>query len=197
MIAFISGDAAEVTRDTVVIDHGGMGWEVFYAHTDRIHTGDPVRIYTYLHITENDMKLYGFSSVNEKQLFLRLISVKGLGPKTAMGILAKADYDRIVGAIETDDVKFLKSMPGIGPKAASQIVLDLKGKLVQAQEEKKKNEEELPEAVAEAAQGLKNFGYRQSEIASAVKKMLEKPGLTTQEYLRIGLRALMKNSTGG
>lgn len=196
MIAFISGEAAAVSRDTVTVDHDGMGWEVYYAHTDRIHTGDAVRIFTYLHIAENDMKLFGFSTLSEKQLFLKLISVKGLGPKTAMGMLARADYDRIVEAVESDDVKFLKSMPGIGPKAASQIVLDLKGKLVRA-EEKKKETEKLPAAVEEAAQGLKNFGYRQGEISHAVNKMLEQPGLSTQEYIRIGLKALMKNSAGG
>lgn len=195
MIAFISGVVADVTKDTIVIDHDGLGWEVFYPHPERVHSGDEVRVFTYLHIVENDMKLYGFETGGEKQLFMRLISVKGLGPKTAMGILAKADYDHIIAAIEGDDVKFLKSMPGIGPKAASQIVLDLKGKLVAVEEEKKKKD--LPEAVQDAAEGLKNFGYRQAEIGKAVNKMLEKPGLSTQEYLRIGLRALMKNSAGG
>lgn len=195
MIAFIAGTVADVTKESIVIDHDGMGWEVYYPHPERVHTGDEVRVFTYLHIIENDMRLYGFETSGEKQLFMRLISVKGLGPKTAMGILAKADYDHIIAAIEGDDVKFLKSMPGIGPKAASQIVLDLKGKLVAVEEEKKKKE--VPQAVEEAAEGLKNFGYRQSEIAKAVNKMLEQPGLTTQEYLRIGLRALMKNSAGG
>ena len=195
MIAFIAGVVADVTKDTIVIDHDGMGWEVFYPHPERLHSGDEVRVFTYLHIVENDMKLYGFETAGEKQLFMRLISVKGLGPKTAMGILAKADYDHIVAAIESDDVKFLKSMPGIGPKAASQIVMDLKGKLVAVEEEKK--QKDVPVAVQEAADGLKNFGYKQSEIAKAVHKMMEKPGLSTQEYLRIGLRALMKNSAGG
>lgn len=195
MISFIAGSVSDVTKDTIVIDHDGIGWEVFYPHPERVHIGDEVRVFTYLHIIENDMKLYGFETSSEKQLFMRLISVKGLGPKTAMGILAKADYDHIIAAIEGDDVKFLKTMPGIGPKAASQIVLDLKGKLVAVEEEKKKKD--LPQAVQEAAEGLKNFGYRQTEIAKAVSKMVEKPGLSTQEYLRIGLRALMKNSAGG
>ncbi len=196
MIAFISGETADVNKDSIVISHGGMGWEVFYAHSDRVHVGEEIKVYTYLHVSENDMKLYGFSSKQEKDLFLRLISVKGLGPKTAMGVLAKTDVGRIIEAVEADDVKFLKSMPGIGPKAASQIVLDLKGKLVQAEKEKKADEK-LPLEIEEAAQGLKNFGYKQGEISKAVNKMLASPGLSTSEYIRIGLKALMKNSAGG
>ena len=196
MIAFISGETADIFKDSIVIARDGMGWEVSYAHTDRVHIGDKIKIYTYLHVTENDMKLYGFETMQEKELFLRLISVKGLGPKTAMGVLAKAEVDRIIAAVEADDVKFLKSMPGIGPKAASQIVLDLKGKLVHT-EKNNPQEKDLPMEIEEAAQGLKNFGYKQGEIAKAVNKMLESPGLSVQEYIRIGLRALMKNSAGG
>ena len=74
--------------DIAVINHEGMGWEVHYPHVDQVHLNEEMRIYTYLSISENDMRLYGFSSQEEKQLFLKLISVKGLGPKTAMAMLA-------------------------------------------------------------------------------------------------------------
>lgn len=189
MIAFISGKAAAVTADTIVVDHDGMGWEIIYPHCDRVHLNEDIKVFTYLHITENDMRLYGFESQNEKNLFLQLISVKGLGPKTAVNMLSRSQYDKLVTAIEEGDVKYLKTMPGIGAKAASQIVLDLKGKLVTVEKETKK---ELPQEIEDAAEALKNFGYRQGEVSQAVNIMSEHPGLTVQEYIRMGLRALMK-----
>lgn len=189
MIAFIDGKIVSYQDDVIVIDHDGMGWEVHYPHTDQVHLEEEVRIYTYLSISENDMRLYGFQDQTEKNLFLRLISVKGLGPKTAMTMLSKKGAKEIIAAIENGDVKFLKGMPGIGPKAASQIVLDLKGKLVTAEKDKK---EELPQEIQDAAAALKNFGYKQAEIQKAVNIMCESPGLTVQAYIRIGLRTLAK-----
>jgi Holliday junction DNA helicase RuvA len=190
MIAFIDGKVVSYQDDTVVLDHDGMGWEIHYPHIDQIHREQEIRIFTYLSISENDMRLYGFSSQDEKNLFLKLISVKGLGPKTAMNMLAKKGYREIIAAIENGDVKFLKGVPGIGPKAASQIVLDLKGKLVPV--DQKEKAEELPPEIQDAADALKNFGYRQGEIQKAVNIMKESPGKTVQDYIRIGLRALVK-----
>lgn len=190
MIAFIDGKIEAVKDGIAVINHEGMGWEVHYPHVDQVHLNEEIRIYTYLSISENDMRLYGFSSQEEKQLFLKLISVKGLGPKTAMTMLAKKGYAEIVQAIENGDVKFLKAMPGIGPKAASQIILDLKGKLVTVTDTAPK--ETLPQEIQDAADALKNFGYKQGDIQKAVNIMSESPDLTVQEYIRIGLRALLK-----
>ncbi|MEE8807054.1 MAG: Holliday junction branch migration protein RuvA [Lactimicrobium sp.] len=198
MIAFISGTIDAVSTDSITIDHDGMGWEIFYPHVSDVHVGQRVKVYTYLHISENDMRLFGFSAQEEKQLFLRLISVKGLGPKTAMNILSRDKYEKTIAAIEEGDVKYLKAMPGIGPKAASQIVLDLKGKLVPvASKNTSSSKEELPKEMAEAAEGLKNFGYRPNEIEKAVTIMKKSPGLRTEEYLKIGLRALMNSRLGG
>jgi Holliday junction DNA helicase RuvA len=157
---------------------------------DQLTLEEEMRIYTYLSISENDMRLYGFSSEEEKQLFLKLISVKGLGPKTAMNMLSKKGYTEIIKAIENGDVKFLKSVPGVGPKAASQIILDLKGKLVDVSAKDRK--EELPQEIQDAAEALKSFGYKQGEIQKAVNIMCESPGLTVQQYIKIGLRALLK-----
>lgn len=198
MIAFINGTIDAISADSITVDHAGMGWEIYYPHVSDVHAGQQIKVYTYLHISENDMRLFGFSSQDEKQLFLRLISVKGLGPKTAMNILSRDKYEKIIAAIEAGDVKYLKSMPGIGPKAASQIVLDLKGKLVPvAPKNNASAAEELPKKMAEAAEGLKNFGYRPNEIEKAVNIMKKSPGLRTEDYLKIGLRVLMNNRLGG
>ena len=117
MIAFVKGKVASYGADWVVVDCHDIGYQMAYPHPENLHLNDEVFIYTYLHITENDMSLFGFESQDEKALFLKLISVKGLGPKTAMGMLSKCGYQSIVSAIETGDVTLLKKMPGIGAKS--------------------------------------------------------------------------------
>ncbi|MBQ9327863.1 MAG: Holliday junction branch migration protein RuvA [Solobacterium sp.] len=197
MIAFIKGTVQSYGADWLIIDHDGMGWKVSYAHTDKVHLNMEVMVFTYLHYTEAELSLYGFESQQEMDLFLRLISVKGLGPKTAMNMLAKASADRIITAVENGDVAILKSMPGIGAKTASQIVLDLKGKLVPVEQKQKQEKADLPLAVEEACEGLRTFGYKQPEINAAADYMKEHPQETTEDYLRIGLKFLMKRKLGG
>lgn len=199
MIAFIRGTVASYNVDSVVIDNNGMGWQIAYPHTDHLRLNQEVSIYTYMHITENDMSLFGFETPDEKELFLRLISVKGLGPKTAMNMLSKAGYRDIVLSIENGDVAALKKMPGIGAKSASQIVLDLKGKLVQTALPVSKAEptEQYSPEIRDALEGLKGLGYKQGELGPAANMMSEKPGLTTKEYLQMGLRFMARQKLGG
>lgn len=198
MIAFIKGTVQSYGSDWLIIDHGGMGWKVSYAHTDHIHLNEEVMIYTYLHYTEAEMSLYGFESQEEQELFLRLISVKGLGPRTAMNMLAKASADKIILAVENGDVSVLKSMPGIGAKTASQIVLDLKGKLVPVQNKASKGETQTyPKEIEEACDALRNLGYRQSEISSAADYMNKNPQDSTQKYIKLGLQFLVRQKLGG
>lgn len=198
MIAFIKGTVSSYTADSLVVDHDGMGWEIAYPHTDRISLNQEIKVYTYLHISENDMRLFGFESQEEKDLFLRLITVKGLGPKTAMNMLSKAGYDSIYGWIEEGNVAALKKMPGIGAKSASQIVLDLKGKLVAPAENAKTTPAAAyPKEISDALEGLKNLGYKAGELGGAADYMNSKPGLKTEEYLRMGLQYLMNQKLGG
>lgn len=190
MIAFIKGSVVSYDQEHVVIDHNGMGFEVKYAHTDRIHLDEDLMVYTYLHSTENDLSLFGFNSKNEKDLFMRLISVKGLGPKTAMGMLAKSNANAIIQSIETGDVTALKRLPGIGAKTASQIILDLKGKLVQSEDGASGS---FNGEILDAMEALKNLGYRSKEVEKAAAYMNQEQGLTTEKYLKLGLQFLMKN----
>lgn len=193
MIAFVQGKVVSYDTEHIVVENQGIGWDIAWPHADRIHLNEEVRIYTYMHISENDIGLYGFESSEEKNLFLKLITVKGLGPRTAMNMLAAASTDKIIGAIEQGDVALLKRLPGIGAKTASQIILDLKGKLVQAETKA----ESYAQPVQEALEALKNLGYKQGELQIAGKYMSEKSGLSTEEYLRIGLQALVKAKLGG
>lgn len=192
MIAFIKGIIASYGADWLVIENSDMGWKVFYPHTDTLSLQKEVLIYTYMHITENDMTLFGFQNAEEQELFLRLISVKGLGPKTALAMLMKCSNHHIVNAIESGDVTLLKTLPGIGAKTASQIVLDLKGKLVQIQNNKKETQESYSQEIMDALEGLKSLGYKQSELNAVAKKMSETPNLDSAKYLRLGLQFLSK-----
>ena len=193
MIAFVKGKVASYGADWVVVDCHDIGYQMAYPHPENLHLNDEVFIYTYLHITENDMSLFGFESQDEKALFLKLISVKGLGPKTVMGMLSKCGYQSIVSAIESGDVTLLKKMPGIGAKSASQIVLDLKGKLVAVPTSSPKQDTiSYPAEIREALEGLKNLGYKQGELSAVANMMSENPGLTTEKYLKLGLQFLVK-----
>jgi Holliday junction DNA helicase RuvA len=197
MIAFIRGIVAGYGADWLVIDHDGMGWKVMYPHTDRIHLKQEITVHTYMHYTETELSLYGFESQQEMELFLRLISVKGLGPKTAMAMLAKAGTDKIIMAVEAGDVTVLKSLPGIGAKTASQIVLDLKGKLVPVATKAKAEAQTYSNEIEEACDALRNLGYRQQDVTSAADYMMSKPGEKTENYIRMGLQFLMKKKLGG
>ena len=163
-----------------------------YPHPESLVLNKEVQVFTYLNVTQDGISLFGFENREEQELFLRLISVKGLGPRTAVKMLAQSPYDAIIQAVETGNVSFLKGMPGIGAKTASQIVLDLKGKLVQ-------KEAEVPQTaeVQDALDALKNLGYKTGEINAAANRMNEEPGLTSDQYLRLGLQFLMKKKIGG
>ncbi|MBQ3273118.1 MAG: Holliday junction branch migration protein RuvA [Solobacterium sp.] len=193
MIAFIRGTVAAYGADWVIVENSGMGWRISYPHTDTVRLNQNISVYTFMHVSENDVGLYGFESQEEEEFFLRLISVKGLGPRTAMNMLSRTNYRNLIASIEQGNVATLKSIPGIGAKTASQIILDLKGKLVQTAPEDQK----YTPAVAEACDALKNLGYKQGEINLAAKVMSEQAGLKTEEYLKIGLQALMKAKMGG
>ena len=110
MIAFIKGTITAYGADWIVIEQNGIGWKVFYPHTEAIHLNESVQIFTYMHITENDVSLFGFESQEEQDLFTRLISVKGLGPKTAINMLAHTTSNRLIASIEQGDVNLLKSI---------------------------------------------------------------------------------------
>ena len=184
MIAFIRGTAAAVTTDSLIVENNGIGWQMAYPHTQDIHIGEEVQVHTYMHVTENDVSLFGFSTADEKELFMRLISVKGLGPKIASNILSRASVDAIITAIETGDVDYIRAMPGIGSKTASLIILDLKGKLVEPAED---NDEKL----SDVSEALKQLGYRPAEIRNVLKRIEREEG-STDELVKKALTLLLK-----
>ncbi len=192
MIAFLRGKVCFIGIDWLIIDVQGVGYKVSFSMPETLKLNEETQLFTYQHVREDELSLYGFASLQEQELFLKLISVKGVGPKTAMGIFSKFSYLQIVQSIESQDIEFLKGLPGIGNKTASQILLDLKGKLVSSTEEKEVNAE-----IVDALEGLKSLGYKSGELKKLAKNFKEHPNLTSDEYLKLGLQLLMKTKRGG
>jgi len=132
MIAFLAGHIAEKTPDAVTIDVAGVGYLVS-ASTRTIATlgavGDEVLLYTYLHVRENEIALYGFAEASERTAFLALIAISGIGPKVALAVLSTLSPVMLANAVTTEDVAMLSGVPGIGKKTAQRMILELKGKL--------------------------------------------------------------------
>ena len=187
MIAFIDGTVDSFGTDYVILNNNGIGYKMQYAHTNNLKLNEKVKLYTYMHITENDVSLFAFESLLQQDLFLKLISVKGLGPKTAISMLAKSSVSHLINLIESGDVAALKNVPGIGNKTASQIILDLKGKLVATEES---NNEKYCTELMDALEALKNLGYKQAEISNCAKHISKEQNLKTEEYLKLGLKFL-------
>lgn len=132
MYAYLKGIIDQKTENSVILDNNGIGYEIF-ASTPTLSAlgsvGQTVKVFTYLHVREDAMVLYGFSSLKEKQLFLDLLTVSGIGAKIAMTILSGISASDLLGAIATGDTKLLSTVKGIGKKTAERIVLELKGTL--------------------------------------------------------------------
>ena len=167
MIGFLRGRIEHITIENIYLDVCGVGYELCVPNPEKYKLYEEVMVHTYMAIRENDITLYGFFTKDEKDLFLKLISVKGIGPKSALTMLSKADYNNIIEAIETSNLGYLKKLPGIGPKAAGQIILDLKGHLrVDTTVTVKENP-----VFKEAKEALKNFGFKAQEIDNALSKI--------------------------
>lgn len=186
MIGFLRGTVHHFGLDYVLLDVNNVGYRINFYHPELLKTGEEILIYTYQNVREDEQSLYGFLSLDEYDLFVKLISVKGLGPKIASGILANASVESIIEAIENDNATFMHSMPGVGVKTAGQIILDLKGKLVSPEVSKVQNDK-----LNDVGEALKNLGYRPSEI-KPVLKQLANEDLDADEYLRRSLAMLLK-----
>ncbi|MFV0480038.1 MAG: Holliday junction branch migration protein RuvA [Anaerorhabdus sp.] len=191
MIAFLRGKVCLMGTDWIVLDVQGVGYKVFFSDLGKVVMNEEVQVFTYQHVREDELALYGFLSAQDQSLFLKFISVKGVGPKTAMGFFGRFSVDQLIQAIETSDIAFLKVLPGIGSKTASQIILDLKGKLVSGSEDKSLNSE-----MEDALTGLKSLGYKAGELKPLANYFREHPNLTSDDYLKMGLQYLMKAKRG-
>lgn len=186
MYNYIIGKVTIIRGDYIVLENNGIGYQIKVANPFKLKLNDEYKIYTHLYIREDSHELFGFLTQKEKDLFLKLISVKGIGPKTALAILGSTEIDKIIEAIETKNSKYLQRFPGIGPKAAQQIVLDLFGKVDFTYDEAK--EDEKATLVKDA---LKSLGYSAIEIKKVEKIIFDNLDKDTNEILKIALKNII------
>lgn len=197
MISYISGVLKYKGTDHVIIENNGIGFRIF-ASADTISrlpaAEKPAKLYTHMNVKEDDMSLFGFLTMAELNMFHRLITVKGVGPKGATAMLASLSPAQISLAIITDDVKTLASGQGIGKKTAQQIILDLKGKIETT--EAAGASIERPAAApaqsserAEAEEALLSLGFAKPEAQKALDAVFDE-SLTASELIGRALKVL-------
>ena len=182
MYNYIKGVISEIESSYITLDNNGIGYLIYTSNPYSFNVGEEYKVYVYQNVKEDELTLYGFKKKEEKELFLRLIDVKGLGPKMALPIIANNPSD-VIGAIERGDITYLKKFPKIGDKVARQIVLDLKGKLVESVEEKKIENEELIEA-------LVALGYKKADIKKVISNVDSSVSIELQ--IKEALKLLLK-----
>lgn len=199
MYDYIKGHITRVTPEYITLDQNGVGWLIMTPNPYAFHKTDEIQqIYTYLHVRQDVQLLLGFKTLEQRELFKKLITVSGIGPKGALAILASGIPSQVVSAIEREDEGFLVQFPGVGKKTARQMILDLKGKLHDLFSEIDIEDEEHTlltmaenDALDEAILALQALGYSQREL-NKVKKAMEKEELTTEGYMKLALQLLLK-----
>jgi len=182
MIYFLKGKVAHIDGDTVVVDVHDVGYQILVSHIDEYETGKDVFLYTYNVVREDEQYLVGFATLEEKSVFLSLIKVKGLGPRTAINALRATNPQQIVTAIASNNVAYLKKLPGIGAKAAAQIILDLKGVLTGG-------EKGNPEVYEDVYDALKSMGFKGAAI-DRVLATINEPDACCEDVLKLALNKL-------
>ena len=197
MYAYIKGSLEVKTRGYIVIDVNGIGYKIFMSETaieELGEIGQVVKVHTYLKVKEDEMSLYGFNTNEELRMFELLLSVSGIGAKSAINILSNITPSSFALAVITNDVAKIKALPGIGPKGAQRIILELKDKLNKQQdiEEVEKQVEKVidTQKYNEAISALQVLGYSKKEIEKALQGINEE--LTVEEIIKLGLKNLAR-----
>ncbi len=182
MYAYIKGKVTDIESNYIVLDNNNVGYLIYTSNPYSFEIDKEYNIYLYQYVKEDEISLYGFKTLDEKKLFLKLISVKGLGCKMALPMLATGSINGIVDAIERENILYLKKFPKIGDKVARQIILDLKGKLASDSSENKLVNEELVEA-------LKALGYKPQDIKKVLPKITKEK---LEDQIKEALKLLLK-----
>jgi len=186
MYGYIRGKIVEIGNNYVVIDNHEIGYIIYVPNPYTYKLNEVYTIFTYSYVREEEYTLYGFKTREQKELFLKLISVKGLGPKMALPIIATGTIDSIADAIENNNLNYLKKFPKIGDKVAKQMVLDLKGKLGSINTglfAKEDFSDELMEV-------LLGLGYKQADVKRVLNKV--DINLSLEEQVKEALKLMLK-----
>ncbi len=185
MYGYIKGIITKITPKNIIIENQGIGYLLIVSNPYNFTLNKEYKVFVHQYVREDILDLYGFVSEEEKDLFLKLISVSGIGPKSALSILATGTVKEIVKAIEARNDTYLRKFPGIGAKASQQIILDLQGKLNLTEELNVKNTK-----LEDVEQALLALGYNKKEIAKVLPKL--DPGADEGLLVKLALQALVK-----
>ncbi|HGD2430180.1 TPA: Holliday junction branch migration protein RuvA [Streptococcus agalactiae] len=196
MYDYIKGKLSKITAKFIVVETAGLGYVIYVANPYSFsgYVNQEVTIYLHQVIRDDAHLLFGFHTENEKEIFLNLISVSGIGPTTALAIIAVDDNEGLVSAIDNSDIKYLTKFPKIGKKTAQQMILDLSGKFVEASGESatsRKVSSEQNSNLEEAMEALLVLGYKATELKK-VKAFFEGTNETVEQYIKSSLKMLMK-----
>ncbi len=189
MIGFLRGKIELLQRPFVIIDVNGVGYKVLVPDSvySKLTKNENIRVFTYTHVREDALDLFGFLEAEDLGLFESLLTVSGIGPKTALNIFSFGERKDIIEAIIKGDVAFFTSVPRLGTKNAQKIIIELKNKMGSTADLDLSGKDLMENA--EVVQALKNFGFSVGEAQKAVREV-KKEGISTEERIRLALKAL-------
>ena len=183
MYGYIKGIVTEIESSYIILENNSIGYQIYVANPYSFQVNNEYKVYIYTQIKEDEHLLYGFKEREEKELFLKLISVKGLGCKMALPILATGSINGIADAIDRENILYLKKFPKIGDKVARQIILDLKGKLTPSSND-------IVNVNSELVEVLSSLGYKNQDIKKIIPNV--DINLTLEEQVKEALKLLLK-----
>lgn len=186
MYGYINGKVTKITPKYIICENNGIGYMMIVSNPYNFKLNDDYKIYTHQYVREDVLDLYGFLTEDEKDLFLKLISVSGIGPKSALSILASGTVKEIINAIESRNDAYLRKFPGIGTKASQQIILDLRGKLSFEEEKISVRNSKLDDVEG----ALLALGYNKKEISKVLSKL--DPSLDEGVLVKMALQKMIK-----
>ena len=200
MISYIKGILEDMSPGMVVVDNHGIGYQMMVPMRGESFPkiGQEIKIYTHMHVREDDVSLFGFLSKEEKEAFELLIGVNGIGPKVGLSVLSTLSVYELKMAVISEDVKTISKTPGLGPKGAKKLILELKDKLSFEELEEDGVGAEIFDTFADSSdsvmitiEGLVSLGYSKSEAAIAVNKVEDAKDFTPEELLKKALKNIM------
>ena len=195
MIVSIRGKLTKKMPDEIVIETGGLGYSCFISNNtyDKLpKLGEEVSLLTYFQVTENNQQLFAFSEITERELFMMLIGVSGIGPKTAIVLLSAVSPDEFKRRLIASEVTMLTALPGIGPKTARRIIVELKDKFVKlSKDELPKEDSDIAPEVSDAYDALLALGFQMKDIRNSITTVQNQgEKLSTEELIKLALAEL-------
>ena len=190
MYGYIKGIVTKITPKNIIVENNGIGYLIIVPNPYNYKIDTEYKVYTHQYVREDTLDLYGFLTEDEKELFLKLISVSGIGPKSALSILATGTVNEIVNAIESRNDVYLKKFPGIGAKASQQIILDLAGKMSYTASIKSAGNAAYSSKLTDVIDALVALGYTKKEATKVVEKL--DPSLDEGVLVKEALKKLVK-----